>query len=221
MRRHLAGDREAALFGGLDEQNLLAQRDVRDVDRAVVDGRHQDGGRHAAAFGMHHDGQVRRPALKVRHPERHVIQAQLAKGHVEIHLEPGGSRGQAGGYIRVVRPGAQELGVIATCLCAGSGEAQLERVGIEDGRLGVGHGQHGGESASQGRGGAAVPVLLVEGAGLAHVNVRIDQARKPQHHDLAGPRISVLNDRVDRSMRHGNPRAGGLPQAKGPCCRSN
>ena len=57
MRTDLAGDFDAAFLGGFDEQDFFFQRDVRDVDWAVVNGCDQDRGRHAAAFGMRHDGQ--------------------------------------------------------------------------------------------------------------------------------------------------------------------
>ena len=77
--------------------------------------------------------------------------------------------------------GAEELGVIAARLAAGGGEGLFQRGGIRDRRLGVGHGQHQSKTASQGGSRAAVPILLVGGAGFAQVDVGVDQTGKFEH----------------------------------------
>ena len=161
VRADLAGDLDAAFLGRLDEQDFLFQRDMGNVDRPVVDGGHQDGGCHAAALGMGHDGRFLWPVLEMLLPEGHVIQAQLAEGAVEIHLQPGRLWGQTcmPVPIGIIRSRAEELGIIAAGLGARRFQGQVEGPGIEDGRLGVGHGQQHGHAARQRRGWCRCPSL--------------------------------------------------------------
>ena len=66
--------------------------------------------------------------------------------------------------------------------------SQVQRGGIGHGRFCVGHCQHGGESARQCCGGARIPVLLVLGARLAHMDVRVNQPGKLDHAVSSGNR---------------------------------
>ncbi len=181
MRRDLAGDFQAAFLGFADQQDFFAQRDMRDVHAAVEQLRHQQHRRHAAALGVCHDGQFGRPALEMRQPQRHVVQAQWTVGLVEVHLQPGGAPGQTGRLSRVIGTRAQELGVIAARLARGRRQRQLQRSGIGHRRFGVGHGQHQREAACQRGGRAAIPILFVLTAGFAQVYVRVDQAGQFDH----------------------------------------
>ena len=61
---------------------------------------------------------------------------------------------------------------------------QVESLGIEDRRLGVGHRQHHRESASQRGRRAGVPIFFVGLSGFAEMNVRVNQARKFDHDGL-------------------------------------
>ena len=90
----------------------------------------------------------------------------------------GARRGSLGG---IIRSGAQELGIVAARFGLGGLQREVEGRRIEDGRLGVGHGQHHRHAAGQGGGGAAVPVFLVGCAGFAHVDMRVDQAGEFDH----------------------------------------
>ena len=47
-------------------------------------------------------GMVFGEVLKVRHPQGHVVEAQFAEGGVEVHFQPGGSRGELGGDFSVI-----------------------------------------------------------------------------------------------------------------------
>ena len=104
------------------------------------------------------------------------IQTQLAKGRVQVHLERRCPRRKRGHHGSVIRPRAHVLGIIAARLLSGSLQGQLQGGGIEDRRLGVGHGQHQRDPTRQRRSRAAVVVFFVGCAGLAQVNVGVNQA---------------------------------------------
>ncbi len=100
----------------------------------------------------------------------------MAEGGVEVHLQSGGAVGEAGGLGGIVGAGPQELSIITAGFEAGRSQGQVEGLCVEDGRFGVGHGQHQRHAPGQGGRSAAVPIFLVGGAGFAHVHVRVDQA---------------------------------------------
>jgi hypothetical protein len=63
----------------------------------------------------------------------------------------------------------------------GSFEREIESLGAEYGRLGVGHRQDHGDAARQGSLGGGIPILLVGLSRFTHVNVGVDQARESEH----------------------------------------
>ena len=140
---------------------------------------HQNRGGQGPALGVDGDGAMGRPAVKMGHPERHrleaVVQAERAVGGVEVHFQAGGPVRQSGPCVYVVRTGPDEESEIASGFLPGQGQRSLEGGFVCVRRLGVGHGQNGGDAAGQGRGRAGVPVLFVGGAGFAHVNVDVDE----------------------------------------------
>ena len=96
VRRDLAGHLEPALLGRADQQDLLAERDVRQVHGPVVERGHQDHRGQRAALGVGDDGRTLGPGREMLHPERHLVQAQRAVGLVEIHLQAGDAWASAG-----------------------------------------------------------------------------------------------------------------------------
>ena len=114
-------------------------------------------------------------------PEGHIIEAQLTKGHVEIHLERCCLAGQGCNNLRVIRPRADVLSIVAARLLAGSLQGKVEGLTVEDRRFGVGHRQNHRESAGQRRGSAGIPIFLVGCSRLAQMDVRIYQAGEFKH----------------------------------------
>ena len=137
----LAGHLQPTLLGDLDQQHFFFPGDVRDMHGPVVDRSHQEGGSHAPAFSMHNDRPILGPGIKMRHPQGHIIQAQLAERRIQIHLECGGLVRQTRAERGVVRPGSNILCIIAMRLLLRGMEGQRERVRIEDGWHRVWQGQ--------------------------------------------------------------------------------
>ena len=103
------------------------------------------------------------------------------KGGVEVHLQRGGFGGEAGGLGSVVRTRADVLPIVAAGFLFGGIQREVESLRIEDGRLGVGHGEDHGHTTGQRGRGRRVPVFFVSLAGFAHVDVRVDQSGKFEH----------------------------------------
>ncbi|HEY9075092.1 MAG TPA: hypothetical protein VIO61_01020 [Anaerolineaceae bacterium] len=119
-----------------------------------------------------------RVGCQVFHPEGHIIQPQRSERLVEVHLQTSRRWGKAGGALRVIRPCAQVLGVVAQRFLAGGGKRKAQGIRFGDGRLGVGHRQHQREAPGEGSRRAGLPVFLILAAGLAHVHVGVDQSRE-------------------------------------------
>ncbi len=119
--------------------------------------------------------------LKMRLPEGHIVEAKLAKGRVKVHFQPGRFGCERREDIRIIRPRADELAVVAARLLTRSIQSQIECRMIEYRRFRIRHRQDGCHTTGQGGLGGSVPVLLVGLSGLAYVDVRVDQAGKSYH----------------------------------------
>src|SRR5512147_2190526 len=107
MGTNFTSDLDALFFRGFDEQDFLLQGDMCNVDRPVIDSREEQRGRHGSAFTMCNDWELLWILFEMRHPESHVIEAELAEGHVEVHFERGGLVREGGGHIGILRPRAE------------------------------------------------------------------------------------------------------------------
>src|SRR5512138_1664287 len=99
MRTNFASYFNTSFLRGFDEQDFLLQGDMRNVDRPVIEGCEEQRSRHGSAFTVCNDRKLFGILFEMRHPESHIVEAELAEGHVEIHLEGGGPAGEGGGYI--------------------------------------------------------------------------------------------------------------------------
>ena len=111
----------------------------------------------------HHPGVLHTGAVVGEHP--HSQPDQLGHGH-QVDAPTAHGDGRRGVHV-AARPGAEVLHL-----------AHHRRA--VDGRVGVGHGDHGGEPTQGGAPGAGLDGLGVLPAGLAQVDVQIDQSRR--HH---------------------------------------
>mmetsp|Transcript_10115 Transcript_10115/g.33697 ORF Transcript_10115/g.33697 Transcript_10115/m.33697 type:complete len:556 (-) Transcript_10115:3592-5259(-) len=161
-----------------DHHDLLPARESAHVDRPVVHHRHHQHGCQCLGLCANHDGHVGRAVLEVSHPDCQVLDPQLvARRVVQLHTQPD----------------SPVDGLHALSVEHGRPRQQSE-VAPGHGRRPVPHRLHGrvvngswgcvrhraddGDAASDCRGRARRPVLLVGGARVANMHVHVDEARE-------------------------------------------
>lgn len=103
--------------------------------------------------------------------------------------------GEGGDFGGVVQPRADVDAVIATGLLRGGVEGELERGGIHEGGIRVGHGEDGGHAPREGGGGAGVKVFFVRRARFAQVDVDVGEGGEVEHWvlDIGYWRLEISN----------------------------
>ncbi len=103
---------------------------------------------------------------------------QIAGRAAHEDLDPGATRHplQLRQFVGVVRRGADEEGGVAPQPAARVAPLLCEGVGVGDQRLGVRHVEDGGDAAEGRRRGTGAQVLLMLEAGLAEVDLGVDDA---------------------------------------------
>ena len=121
------------------------------------------------------------PVFQVRHPGFDVVKQERAKGGIEVHFQPGGLGGEGGEGGRIVERRAEVDAVVTARFLRGRVEGELERGGIYERGLGVGHRQYNGDTPREGGGGSCVEVFFVRPAGFAQVDVDVYEAGESDH----------------------------------------
>src|SRR5688572_14450010 len=114
----------------------------------------------------------------MRMPEGHVVEAELSKGGVKVHLQPGSRPCERGGNIRVIGSCAYILSIVTTCFFPRRIQRNIESCCVEDRRGGVRHGEHNGESTCERGRCSGIKILFMDRAGFAQMDVWVDQAGK-------------------------------------------
>src|SRR5215211_4219303 len=111
---------DTTFLSSFDEHYFLFQGNMRDVNRSIVERSKQDPCRHGPGFSMQDDRIFFWVVLKMRHPERHIVQAQFAKCGVEVHLQGCRFGCEPGKEAGIIWSRAHELGVITVRFLSGS-----------------------------------------------------------------------------------------------------
>jgi hypothetical protein len=143
----------------------------------------------------------------MRHPERHIVEAELTERGVEIHFQARGFGGERSYDLCVVWSRAEELGVITARFLPGGIKSKLKGRGIENRRFGIRHRQDHGHAAGKRRLGSRIPIFLVGLSGFAHVDMGIDQAGESEH--KSGYRYKVRRQKKRAANGSLNDKSGG------------
>jgi hypothetical protein len=129
-------------------------------------------------LGVHRDA----PPAGAEHRQQGLVvldqQAAGGRAHEDLHPAAAGQGLQPGQLFDVLGRRADEEGVIDPGPALGPGELVGERLGVQRARPGVGHLENRGDTAQRGRRRAAGQVLLVLHAGLAEVDLGVDDPRQ-------------------------------------------
>lgn len=119
-----------------------------------------------------------RPVVQVLVPDVEVSEAQSAERFVQVHLQASRIIGQLADGRRIIRRGPNEKRVVASRALFRQFLHLQEGFFVDNGRIGVGHGQNKSDAPSKSRCRARRIILFVRGSWLAHVHMSIDETRK-------------------------------------------
>src|ERR1043165_1090512 len=119
---------------------------MRNMNGSIINGSKENSSRHRPRFRVQDDRRFLWIVLEMRHPEGHIVEAQLAEGGVEVHLQSGGLGSKRWQEVGIAWTCANELGIVAARVLPGSLEREVEGRGVEDRRFCVRHGQDRGHT---------------------------------------------------------------------------